>query len=372
MAGPLAPCQEKQYRRGAALCPLQNRCRCRAFKVKQGRQGRSRETTPMTMLSRRTLLAITLPAIAAGSARAEDAEDYPSHQVSFIVPFAPAGGTDVLARLLGQKLEQRLSKSFVVENRPGAGTVIATNFVAHSPPDGYTIAMTVSSLAIDVTLYKKLPYDAAKDLAMVALIASVPFVLVVSPSLPVYSVGDLIKLAKQRPLSYGSGGIGAFHHLCRALFCNMAGIKMTHVPYRGTAPALNDLIGGYIQLMFSDLGPALPLINGGKVRALAVTTKDRFATLPDVPPLADAGVPGYNAAGWQAVIAPAKTPKDILIKLNSEINTIVGLDEVRARMKDLGMLPIGKGTPYELQRFLVSEIARWGKVVEAAGIARSE
>lgn len=326
----------------------------------------------MTILSRRALLAVTLPAIAAGMARAEDAEDYPSRQVTFIVPFAPAGGTDILARMLGQKLEQRLNKSFVIENRPGAGTVIATNFVANSPPDGYTIAMTVSSLAIDVTLYKKLPYDVPKDLAMVALIASVPFVLVVSPSLPVTSVDDLIKLAKQRPLSYGSGGIGAFHHLAAALFCSMAGIKMTHVPYRGTAPALNDLIGGYIQLMFSDLGPALPLINAGKVRALAVTTKDRFATLPDVPPLADAGVPGYNVAAWQAVIAPGKTPKDILIKLNSEINAIVALDEVHARMKDLGMLPIGKGTPDELQRFLVSEIARWGKVVEAAGIAGSE
>jgi tripartite-type tricarboxylate transporter receptor subunit TctC len=326
----------------------------------------------MTMLSRRALLAMTLPAIAAGTARAEDAEDYPSRQVTFIVPFAPAGGTDILARLLGQKLEQRLNKSFVVENRPGAGTVIATNFVANSPADGYTIAMTVSSLAIDVTLYKKLPYDPAKDLAMVALIASVPFVLVVSPSLPVTSVADLIKLAKQRPLSYGSGGIGAFHHLAAALFCSMAGIKMTHVPYRGTAPALNDLMGGYIQLMFSDLGPALPLINGGKVRALAVTTKDRFATLPDVPPLADAGVPGYNAAAWQGVIAPAKTPKDILIKLNSELNAIVGLDDVHARMKDLGMLPIGKGSPDELQRFLEAEILRWGKVVEAAGIAGSE
>jgi tripartite-type tricarboxylate transporter receptor subunit TctC len=324
------------------------------------------------MLSRRTLLAVALPAIAAGTARAEDAEDYPSHQVSFIVPFAPAGGTDILARLLGQKLEQRLSKSFVVENRPGAGTVIATNYVAHSPPDGYTIAMTVSSLAIDVTLYKKLPYDPAKDLAMVALIASVPFVLVVSPSLPVYSVNDLIKLAKERPLSYGSGGIGAFHHLCGALFCNMAGIKMTHVPYRGTAPALNDLLGGYIQLMFSDLGPALPLINAGKLRALAVTSSHRFAPLPDVPPLADAGVPGFNAAAWQAVIAPGGTPKDILTKLNAEINAIVGLDDVRSRMKDLGMIPIGKGSPEELQHFLESEIVRWAKVVEAAGLAGTE
>ena len=326
----------------------------------------------MSVLSRRTLLAATLPALAVGSARAEDAEDFPSRPVTIIVPFAPAGGTDILARMLAQKLEQRLSKPFVVENRPGAGTVIATNFVVNSPPDGYTIAMTVSSLAIDVTLYKKLPYDPAKDLALVALIASVPFVLVVSPSLPVTSVDDLIKLAKQRPLSYGSGGIGAFHHLAGSLFANMAGIKMTHVPYRGTAPALNDLLGGYIQLMFSDLGPALPLITAGKLRALAVTTKDRFAALPDVPPLGDAGVPGYNIAAWQGVIAPGKTSKDVLNKLNASFNAVVALDDVKARMKDLGMIPIGKGDLDELKRFLDAEIVRWGKVVEAAGLARTE
>ncbi|HTH35093.1 MAG TPA: tripartite tricarboxylate transporter substrate binding protein [Xanthobacteraceae bacterium] len=326
----------------------------------------------MSVLSRRTLLAATLPALAAGLARAEDAEDFPSRPVTIIVPFAPAGGTDILARMLAQKLEQRLSKPFVVENRPGAGTVIATNFVVNSPPDGYTIAMTVSSLAIDVTLYKKLPYDPAKDLALVALIASVPFVLVVSPSLPVTSVDDLIKLAKQRPLSYGSGGIGAFHHLAGSLFANMAGIKMTHVPYRGTAPALNDLLGGYIQLMFSDLGPALPLITAGKLRALAVTNRDRFTALPDVPPLGDAGVPGYNIAAWQGVIAPGKTPKDVLNKLNASFNAVVALDDVKARMKDLGMIPIGKGDPDELKRFLDAEIVRWSKVVEAAGLAHTE
>lgn len=186
-------------------------------------------------ISRRALLAATLPTMAVKIARAQNGTpaggDYPSRQVTFIVPFAPAGGTDVLARLLAQKLEQELGAPFVVENRPGAGTVIATNFVAKSPPDGYTIIMDVSSLAIDVTLYKSLPYDPAKDLALVALIARVPFVLVVNPSLPVNSVEDLIKLAKERPLSYGSGGIGAFHHLAAALFCNMTGIKMTHVPY---------------------------------------------------------------------------------------------------------------------------------------------
>jgi tripartite-type tricarboxylate transporter receptor subunit TctC len=339
-------------------------------------------------LSRRAVLAAALPAMAVKMARAQNAaqdgtankppgdaqgsEDYPNRQVTFIVPFAPAGGTDILTRVLAAKLEARLGKPFVVENRPGAGTVIATNFVAKSPPDGYTIMMSVSSLAIDATLYKTLPYDPAKDFALAALIASVPFVLVVDPSLPASNVEDLIKLAKERPLSYGSGGIGAFHHLAAALFASMAGIKMTHVPYRGTAPALNDLMGGYIQLMFSDLGPALPLIKAGKIRALAVTTKHRFKALPDVPPLDEAGVPGYDAAAWQGVIAPAQTPQPALDKLNVELNTIVAMDDVDARMNDLGMIPIGKKSVPDLQKFLLSEIERWGKVVEAAGIAGSE
>ena len=329
-------------------------------------------------LSRRAVLAAALPVLAVKIARAQDragvadAADYPAHAVSVIVPFAPAGGTDALARLLSQKLELAFGKPFVVENRPGAGTVIATNYVAKSPADGYTIMMNVSSLAADATLYKSLPYDPGKDLALVALIAKVPFVLVVSPSLPVNNVEDLIKLAKTRPLSYGSGGIGAFHHLAAALFAGRAGIKMTHVPYRGTAPALDDLMGGYIQLMFADLGPALPLINAGKLRALAITTKQRFAALPDVPPLAEAGVPGFDAAAWQAVIAPAQTPLPILAKLNAKLNAIVATDDVRARMTNIGMEPIGTGSVAELQQFLQAEIVRWGKVVEEAGLARSE
>lgn len=324
------------------------------------------------VLSRRTLLAIALPAVTVGMARAEDAEDYPNRPVTLVVPFTPGGGTDVLARLLGQKLEARFGKPFTVENRPGSGTVLATNFIAKSPPDGHTIMMSVSSLAINATLYKKLPYDPVNDIAMVALIATVPFVLVVSPALQVQSVEELIKLAKTRPLSYGSGGIGAFHHLAGALFCKMVGIKGTHVPYHGTAPALTDLLGGYIQFMFSDLGPALPLINGGKLRALGVTSETRFAALPDVPPVADAGVPGFNVAAWQSVTAPGGTPHDILVKLNDALNTIVNTDDVRARMKDLGMIPVGKGSPTELQKFLASEIGRWGKIVEAAGIAGTE
>lgn len=338
----------------------------------------ARKSTTATLgaLSRRTLVTVALPAMAAKIANAQDAgpaaADYPSRPVTFIVPFAPAGGTDLLARLLSAKLEQALGKAFVVENRPGAGTVIATNFVAKSSADGYTIMMDVSSLAIDVTLYKSLPYDVAKDLALIALIAKVPFVLVVNPALPANSVADLIKLAKTRPLSYGSGGIGAFHHLAAALFANMTGIKMTHVPYRGTAPALNDLMGGYVQLMFSDLGPALPLISSGKLRALAVTTKSRFTALPEIPPLADAGVPGFDAAAWQGVVAPARTPQPILAKLNTELNAIVAMNDVRTRMTGFGMIPAGTGSLDQLHDFLQSEIIRWGKVVEEAGIARSE
>jgi len=309
-------------------------------------------------------LALCRPGIAA--------ETYPQRTVRIIVPFAPAGGTDILARLLAQKLEQRLGKAFVVENRPGAGTILATNYIAKSAPDGYTIAMTVSSLAADVTLYKSLPYDPAKDFALIALIARVPFVLVVNPSLPVNSVEDLIDLAKQRTLSYGSGGVGAFHHLAAALFSTLTGIKMAHVPYRGTAPALNDLMAGYVQVMFTDYGPAAPFISSGKVRALAVTTKQPFSALPEVPPLAEAGVPGFDAAAWQGVIAPADTPAAIVAKLNAAFNDAVATEDVRARMRDIGMIPVGAGSPAELAEFLQSEIARWGKVVEDAGIARSE
>jgi tripartite-type tricarboxylate transporter receptor subunit TctC len=324
-------------------------------------------------LSRRALLAAGLPAMAIGAARAQVAgENYPERQVTFIVPFAPAGGTDILTRLLAQKLEARFGKPFVVENRPGAGTILATSYLAKSPPDGYTIMMAVSSLAADVTLYKSLPYDPAKDFALVALIARVPFVLVVNPSLPVNSVEDLIKLAKQRTLGYGSGGVGAFHHLAAAVFSSMTGIKMTHVPYRGTAPALNDLMAGYIQVVFADYGPASALISSGKLRALAVTTKKPFAMLPEVPPLADAGVPGFDAAAWQGVIAPSQTPPAIVAKLNGELNAAVAMTDVRARMRDIGMLPVGTGSPEELAQFFQSEIVRWGKVVQDAGIARSE
>ncbi len=328
-------------------------------------------------LSRRALLTAALPALAITAARAQsagqDAETYPDHQVTFIVPFAPGGSTDTLARLLAERLQQRLGKPFVVENRPGAGTVLATNFVAKSPADGYTIMMAVSSLAIDATLYKSLPYDPGKDLALAALVATVPFVLVVNPSLQVYDVADLIKLAKERPLSYGSGGIGAFHHLAAALFSSMAGIKMQHVPYRGTAPALNDLMGGYIQLMFSRHERRLA---ADQCRKSPRARGDHQAT-------------GRGAAGRAAARrsrraglrrrrlarrdrAGSDAAELVLAKLNSEINAIVTADDIRARLKGLGLIPVGTGSVPELQKFLQSEIVRWGKVVTDAGIAGTE
>jgi tripartite-type tricarboxylate transporter receptor subunit TctC len=322
-------------------------------------------------LSRRTLFA-ALPVLAAGVARAQSTDNYPSRQVTFIVPFEPGGSTDTLAHLLAEGLRDRLGQPFAVQNRPGEGTILATNFVAKSPPDGYTIMMQVSTLAIDATLYKKLPYDPVADLALVALVAKVPFVLVVNAAFPVYSVGDLVDLAKKRSLSFGSGGVGSFHHLAAKVFSHMTGIKITHVPYRGTAPALVDLVGGYVQLMFTDYAPAAVLINSGKLRPLAVTTSTPLSTLRDVPPLAKAGVAGFNLAPWQAVVAPARTPSDIVSLLNAQLNGILATPDVRARLKGFGMTPIGKGTPEELASFLQAEIVRWGNIVESAGIARSE
>jgi tripartite-type tricarboxylate transporter receptor subunit TctC len=312
-------------------------------------------------------------ALVAGSTLPLSAQDYPTHQVNFIVPFAPGGGTDILGRLFGQKLADRFGKPFVVENRPGAGTVVAAVQVAGSTPDGYTIMMATSgTMAMNPTLYKKLPYEPGKDLILAALICNVPFVLVVNPDLPVHSVADLVKLAKEKPLSYGSGGVGAFHHLMGELFKTTLGIPMTHVPYKGTLPALNDVIAGHIQLMFADLAPAYAQIKAGKVRALGVTTAQRVASAPEIPPLAEVGVPGFDWAAWQSVAVPGATPKDVVAKLNSAINTAAAEPDVVKQLTGLQFVPVGKGTPEELDRFVKSETVRWAKVLQQAGVAGTE
>jgi len=301
------------------------------------------------------------------------AQDYPNRPVTFVVPFAPGGSTDVLGRLMGQKLSERLGKPFVIENRPGAGTLTAALQVARGVPDGHTIMMATSStLAINVTLYKRLPYDPGKDLVVAGLICSVPFALVVDPSLPVNSISDLIKLARERPLSYGSVGPGSFHHLMGELFKATTGVTMTHVPYRGTLPALNDLVAGHIQLMFSDMAPAYPLIQGRKLRALGLTTLQRAASAPEIPALAEVGLPGFDWAAWQSIAVPGGTPKDVVAKLNAAMNATIAEPDVAKKLSDLQFIPIGKGSPEELNRFVQTEAGRWGKVVREAGVAGTE
>jgi tripartite-type tricarboxylate transporter receptor subunit TctC len=303
------------------------------------------------------------------------AQDYPARFVTIVSPYAAGGGADLLARVVAQKLTDRLGKSFVVENRLGAGGVIAAAAVARAAPDGYTLLLgTSTQLAIQVTLHKTLPYDPATDFAPVALVASVPFVLMVNPSLPVHSVTDLIRLAKEKPgeLSYGSSGVGGPPHLYMELLESMTGIRMTHVPYKGTAQAIVDVVAGHIPIIFSDIAPAVALLKEGRLRALGISSGTRFETLPDIPPLAEAGVPGFDAVAWTMLVAPARTPKEIVDKLAAEVKSIVAAPDVRKLLLDTGNIPLSSPAPVELQAYLKTEIVRWGKVVEQAGIAGSE
>jgi tripartite-type tricarboxylate transporter receptor subunit TctC len=249
---------------------------------------------------------------------------------------------------------------------------MAATALAKATPDGHTLMQATSAtLAMNVAIYRNLPYD-PKEIASVALICSIPFALVVSPSLRVHSAVDLVKLAKERPLSYGSAGPGTFHHLAAELFSTAVGIKMTHLPYKGSALALNALVAGHIQVMFTDLAPSLQLIRSGKLRALGLTTVERAATVPEIPPLAEVGAPGYDAASWVMLTAPAKTPRPILTRLNAEVNSIVNTAEVKRQLVNLGVRAVGRGSLDELDTFVKAEMARWAKVVQEAGLAGSE
>jgi tripartite-type tricarboxylate transporter receptor subunit TctC len=318
--------------------------------------------------------ALIAAALAAGLSGAR-AEDYPSRPITMVVPFVSGGSTEIMARLIAQGLETKLGKPVIVENKPGAGTVIGSNFVAKAEPDGYTMLMATSSpMAINVTVYKALPYNPATDLTPLAMVAQSPFVLVVNNDLPVKTIPELIAYAKANPgkLSFGSGGPGAPHHLFGELFASMTGIKMTHVPYRGSLPALNDVLAGHIQLMFCDVPPAQGMIAAGKIRALGVTTKARLAAMPDIPSIDEAGVPGYDAAAWFMVAAPSKTPQPILDRLHRDMKAVLESPQTRQQIASLSLTPMDTPSIAEMQGFVKSEIARWGKVVEAAGIAGSQ
>ncbi len=303
------------------------------------------------------------------------AQDYPARPVTVIVPFAPGGGVDQMARLISGKLEQRLGKSFIIENKPGAGSIIAATHVQKSAPDGYTLLMAPApTMAVNVSLYKNLPYDPTTDFALIGLLSGTPFVLMVNVDLPVKSVPELLAYAKANAdkMTFASAGPGVPHHLFMELFKSMTGMKASHVPYRGSLPALNDLVAGHIPMMFSDLGPATGLIEGKRVRVLGISTRTRHPSFPDIPPLGEAGVPGYEAVSWQAMAAPAQTPRPVLDKLNSEITAVLSMPEVKEQILKYGFLPLQNRSVDELKDFVKSEIARWGKVVQDAGIAASQ
>src|SRR5215216_1175304 len=322
-------------------------------------------------VARMVVLGLAVTALATPSVLAQD---YPARPVTIVVPFAAGGGTDMLARMVAQKLEQRFNKSFLIDNKPGAGSTIGASLAAKAQPDGYTLLMAPSpTMAVSVSIYKNLPYDPASDFVPLALVAQTPFALVVHPSLPVHSVADLIRLAQEKPgeLSFGSAGPGTPHHLYAELLKSMTGIEMNHVSYRGSLPLLNDLVAGHIPLTFIDLGPAVGMLKAGKVRPIAISTKTRLATFPEIPPIADT-VPGFDAASWQMLVAPAKTPRAILERLHTEAKAVVATPEITDQIVSGGMLPMDNPSIEALQDFVKAEIVRWGKVVQQAGLAGSQ
>lgn len=302
------------------------------------------------------------------------AEQYPARPVTIVVPFSAGGGSDLLARLVAQKLEEKLGKPFIIENRPGAGTTLAAMTVVRAPADGYTLMQATSStMAINVSMHKKLPYEPLKDLVPVALLSSSPFFLVVNPDSPIKSVADLIAAAKAKPngLNYGSGGPGSMHHLSTELLESMANIKMTHVPYKATPPAMNDLIAGHIQVLFGDTTSTLPMIQQGRLRGIAVSTAKRSPAAMDVPAVAET-VPGFESASWQMLVAPGATPPDVIALLNREIHTIFSDPATINELERRGIGPALTGTPEETNAFVKKEIVRWRGVVQRAGLEGSQ
>lgn len=310
--------------------------------------------------------AIFAPA-ATGEARAQS---YPSRPIRFIAPFPPGGSSDVLCRLLGAKLAEGLGQPVAVENRPGAAANIGHEYAAKQPPDGYTILITSSSTLVNNRyLYKKLAFDAASDFAPISMVASAGQVLVVHPSVPVTSVRELIALAKAQPgkLNYGSGGKGIQSHISGEMFKSATGVDIVHVPYKGTVQAVSDLVAGQVQMVFSDMVPAMPHIRAGRLRALAVTTRERAAVLPDVPTMIEAGVPDYESGVWWAVLSPKGTPEAIVGRLNAELGRIVKLPEVQEKYANLGVSTEHSAPAYVLERMKL-EAPRIAAALKAAGI----
>ena len=317
---------------------------------------------------RRTLVALAAATFATALSPAL-AQGYPAKPIRIVVPFPAGGATDILARAAAQKMTEAWGQPVVVDNRPGAGGNIGSDAVAKAPNDGYTLLMgTVGTHAINASLYAKMPYDHVKDFVPIVLVAGVPNVLVVHPSVPVSSVQELIAYGKANPgkLNFASSGSGTSIHLSGELFKTMTGVQMTHVPYKGSAPAVSDLLGGQVQLMFDNLPVSLPHIKGGKLKALAVTSRARAASLPDVPTLHESGLPGFDASSWFGLLAPAGTPADVITKVNGEVAKWIASAEGRERLAAVGANPAG-GTPDDFAKHIAAETTKWAKVVKDSG-----
>jgi tripartite-type tricarboxylate transporter receptor subunit TctC len=299
-----------------------------------------------------------------GLAAAETAAAYPSRPVKMIVPYAAGGGVDKIARVIGQQMAKGLGQAVVIDNRGGAAGNIGTELAVRAEPDGYTIVMGAAALAINVTLYRNLPFDPLKDLAPISLIAKTPNIVVVHPQVPAKTIQELVALAKSKPgaLNYASAGAGTTSHLAAELLDSVAGIKMTHIPYKGTAPAVTGILGGEVQVMLAPALAVLPLIKSGKLRALAMTGADRSPAFPDIPTVAQSGYPGFEASQWYGVLAPAGTPEPILTRLNQEVVKAVKSTEVRNALLSEGSEPIGS-TREVFGQFLKSEIGQWAKAI---------
>jgi len=311
---------------------------------------------------------LALAVVALGLAvTAPQAQDYPTKPVKWVVPYPPGGTTDLLARLIGQYLSEHLGQQFVIDNRPGAGNNIGTEVVVNSPPDGYTLLLVNPANGINATLYKKLPFNFLRDIEPVAGITRVPNVMEVNPNFPAKTVTEFIAYGKANPgkINMASSGNGTSVHLSGELFMAMTGVKMTHVPYRGSAPALTDLIAGTVDAMFDNMPSSIEFIKSGKLRALAVTTEVRNEALPNVPVVADT-VPGYEASAWFGIGAPKGTSATIIEKINKSVNSALADDKMKTRLADLGGIPMG-GTPADFGKVMASETAKWEKAVKFSG-----
>ena len=321
----------------------------------------------MPQLRRRLLMALALLAVGVGTALAQA---YPSRPIRIVVPFAAGAGVlDIMARLVGQHLGASLGQQVVIDNRPGAGGIVGAEVVAKAEPDGYTLLMGNTALVVSPYLYAKLPFEPLADFVPVTLVNSAPLLLVVHPSVPVQSVKELIAYAKARPgqLNYGSGGVGSTPYLATELLKAMAGIDVVHVPYKGGAPALADLVAGQLTFMIENVPGTMPLVKSGKLRALAITSAQRSPLAPDLPTMAEAGVPDYEMVGWNGVFVAKGTPAEIVARLNSDLAKILRLPDVKEQMATLGAEPGGDSTP-AFGAFVKAESARWGRIIKERGI----